>query len=425
MGGARKTATTTQNERVTRAVEQEFQAAAASRWGGGAEEFLWRSRRCMEAVLYTLLLEQKADVTSLAESGKGLDELLKQPELKGVIPRQVRDHIEGVKKYGNTGTHFQIDGDVSEASARITASALTEVVQWFCTREERALPAGLAPAFAALADVRQRIPSRHEVDLARERQRADALDQQLRTACDAAPPRDGGAPSRPLQVVGLALCLALTAGSLGFAVGRGSSEPLAAPVETAPRALALPDTIAPPPPTPVAIATTPVVADSPAAPATPVAPPAPAACRDGMVRVDGDAQTPAFCIDAAAVTMGDYRRCVDAGRCPRPAGGTGCNWRNGPVFDANGANCVTHDQALAYCQWRTSGGALPTHAEWQRVRPRRSGVRMLPDTNEWAADNATDGRAWVRGAWNADRFGWTTAPTTQGRRDLGFRCVVR
>ncbi len=38
-------------------------------------------------------------------------------------PREMRDPIEGVRKYGNTGTHFQIDGDVSETSAAITASA--------------------------------------------------------------------------------------------------------------------------------------------------------------------------------------------------------------------------------------------------------------------------------------------------------------
>jgi len=104
------------NQRVLRSVDAEIVAAARERWVVPVEGFLWRSRRCAEAMLYALLVEATVDVAQLAEQGKSLDSLLKHTGLQGQIPRAMRVHLESVQKYGNSATHYQPDGLASEAT---------------------------------------------------------------------------------------------------------------------------------------------------------------------------------------------------------------------------------------------------------------------------------------------------------------------
>jgi hypothetical protein len=100
-------------------------------------------------------------------------------------------------------------------------------------------------------------------------------------------------------------------------------------------------------------------------------------------------------------------------------------WQNGPRYDGNAANCVTREQADAYCRWsRGPAGSLPTRALWDHAHGRRD-IQVRDDTNEWAADDAPGGPAWVRGPRGARGFSWTTAPAAQGQRAVSFRCVVR
>lgn len=106
MGGERRAATSTLHERVGRAVERELTEAAAARWEAGPEVFLWRARRCAEAMLYALLAQQKVDIGPLGQQNKTLDELLKHDQLKGALPREMRTHFDLVRQYGNTATHF-------------------------------------------------------------------------------------------------------------------------------------------------------------------------------------------------------------------------------------------------------------------------------------------------------------------------------
>lgn len=83
----------------------------------------------------------------------------------------------------------------------------------------------------------------------------------------------------------------------------------------------------------------------------------------GGVRV----KTPAFRIDTHEVTVADYRRCIEAGRCPRPkdhARNKYCNY-GAPGRDQHPANCVDWQEAVVYCAWR--GMRLPTEAEWEKA----------------------------------------------------------
>jgi formylglycine-generating enzyme required for sulfatase activity len=81
-----------------------------------------------------------------------------------------------------------------------------------------------------------------------------------------------------------------------------------------------------------------------------------------------------FWIDVYEVTAGEYAACVKAGRCTAPVTtGQGCegeaaSWRGGePRRDRarHPVNCVTWEQASAYCAW--AGKALPTEAQWEKA----------------------------------------------------------
>jgi formylglycine-generating enzyme required for sulfatase activity/tRNA A-37 threonylcarbamoyl transferase component Bud32 len=83
---------------------------------------------------------------------------------------------------------------------------------------------------------------------------------------------------------------------------------------------------------------------------------------------------PSFWIDRTEVTVADYRRCVDAGRCTAPAAGEGCNW----AVSGQGrhpVNCVDWAQAEAYCSF--VGRRLPTEWEWEKAA-RGSDGRKYP-----------------------------------------------
>lgn len=406
------------NQRVLRAVDVELTAAAAERWAVPVEGFLWRARRCAEAMLYVLLVEAKVDVTQLAEQGKGLDNLAKHAKLQGVIPRAMRDHLDSAQKYGNTATHFQPEGLASEANATIVANALSELARWFYSRDHGAIPDALHGPLAALIDERQRLRSPAELALEQERRRTHELTQQLRSAV--APSVERPPPAFTARLAGLGVGLVAVGGALGFGaawISHAPEVPAVAPTVIAPTA----------PSTPSA---------QPAPPAPPVAEPAPAplpvasegmqACPAAMRLVGARGEPGAFCIDQDAVLEGDYRRCVTLGRCerPPPAPEPGCNWENG--LNALSANCLPWELARAYCrQLGGGGGDLPTRVEWQAVAANRIGVRLVANTNEWSSDPAVGGMRPVRGPRQGAAFRWAAEPEARGHRNVSFRCVLR
>ncbi len=85
-----------------------------------------------------------------------------------------------------------------------------------------------------------------------------------------------------------------------------------------------------------------------------------------------------YYVDVSEVTVGAYRRCVEAGACAAPEQGMGCNWGE-PGRDEHPANCTDWFQAKAYCAW--SGKQLPTEAQWEKAARGIDG-RIWPWGNE-------------------------------------------
>jgi formylglycine-generating enzyme required for sulfatase activity len=74
----------------------------------------------------------------------------------------------------------------------------------------------------------------------------------------------------------------------------------------------------------------------------------------------------AYAVDRDEVTVGDYRKCVAAGRCRQPpvaAGSTRPNYLLDPAFSGYPVVNVDWRSAGDYCAW--SGKRLPTAVEWE------------------------------------------------------------
>lgn len=81
-----------------------------------------------------------------------------------------------------------------------------------------------------------------------------------------------------------------------------------------------------------------------------------------------------FALDVTEVTVSAYRRCVADGACRVDAARStrGCNLARMYV-EEHPINCVSVEEAAAYCQWR--GARLPTRAEWQWAAQGRGQAR--------------------------------------------------
>ncbi len=102
----------------------------------------------------------------------------------------------------------------------------------------------------------------------------------------------------------------------------------------------------------------------------------------------------AFFIDRNDVTVGDYSRCVHAGRCTPPhwndcyiwAGG----WKKGTASPALQESnkpvvCVDWTQSTTYCTWQ--GKHLPSEAQWEKAARGTDG-KIYPWGNTWDPSKA-------------------------------------
>lgn len=102
----------------------------------------------------------------------------------------------------------------------------------------------------------------------------------------------------------------------------------------------------------------------------------------------------AFRIQQFEVTVEAYGRCVAAGRCAPPVAHMAkhptrrlCNFR-APGRETHPVNCVTWDEARAFCAWR--GLRLPWEAEWERAAAGPGGA-----AHPWGRQEATCAQAVV------------------------------
>lgn len=87
-----------------------------------------------------------------------------------------------------------------------------------------------------------------------------------------------------------------------------------------------------------------------------------------------EVELPDFYIDRNEVTVGEYRRCVTAGKCQLPKPAEGCNFTH-EDRDNHPMNCVSNVQARDYCA--SVGKALPTEEQWEKAARGNDG-RLYP-----------------------------------------------
>jgi formylglycine-generating enzyme required for sulfatase activity len=117
----------------------------------------------------------------------------------------------------------------------------------------------------------------------------------------------------------------------------------------------------------------------------------------------------AFCMDRTEVTLDAYDACVKSGKCDT-GGGTGLySCGKLPQHSGRPVNCVTWDQAKAYCE--AQGGRLPTEAEWEYAARGTDG-RLYP----WGNQPPDRTRFWAGDG--EDRY-CPGCPTTVGRFPKG------
>lgn len=106
---------------------------------------------------------------------------------------------------------------------------------------------------------------------------------------------------------------------------------------------------------------------------TPAAVPPPlTGCPSGMTSIGPGAGAGLVCMDFSEVTVAEYRACVERGLCSEPKSYDTsirldryralCNWHHPEDRRRHPINCITRDQAAAYCSSR--GARLPLDVEW-------------------------------------------------------------
>ena len=86
----------------------------------------------------------------------------------------------------------------------------------------------------------------------------------------------------------------------------------------------------------------------------------------------------AYYMDKHEVTNGQYKKCVEAGRCKEPVYKNSLSrdrYYGNPAFSGFPVVAITWFEANTYCEW--VGGRLPTEAEWEKAA-RGTSIKAYP-----------------------------------------------
>ncbi len=139
------------------------------------------------------------------------------------------------------------------------------------------------------------------------------------------------------------------------------------------------------------------------------------AAEDDLVH---DVKVPSFRMMKAEVTQGQFRACVDSGRCSptkcsssaKKRGIEGFLGKDHPVV------CVKWSQARAFCRW--IGGRLPTEAEWEFAAKSRGKAKKYA----WGFARADCTRAVMKagGRGCGKKTTWPVCSRTAGNTEQGL-----
>jgi formylglycine-generating enzyme required for sulfatase activity len=93
-----------------------------------------------------------------------------------------------------------------------------------------------------------------------------------------------------------------------------------------------------------------------------------------------------FWMDVTEVTVSAYAACVTKGGCRAREFETACNWGH-PSRERHPMNCVSWEEAEAYCSWATK--RLPTEEEWEYAARGAKGRRY-----PWGAEKPVGRVCW-------------------------------
>lgn len=124
---------------------------------------------------------------------------------------------------------------------------------------------------------------------------------------------------------------------------------------------------------------------------------------------------PAFDLDQREITMGDYRACVETGKCTPPKESPYCPWKD-PAKTNLPAACVAWEQARAYCTWAHK--RLPSEAEWEWAARAGTVPRLFSWGNEYDWMHANGLGVGGRDAWLQSAPVRSFAPNDYGLFDM-------
>ena len=123
-----------------------------------------------------------------------------------------------------------------------------------------------------------------------------------------------------------------------------------------------------------------------------------------------------FMMSRTEVTVAQYRKCVNAGKCSSPKAGKRYNWDKSGR-GSHPVNGVDWNQARSYCRW--VGGRLPSEAEWEYAA--RSGGKAIK--YPWGNEGPTCSRAVMdgEGGWGCGKKStWPVCSKASGNTSQGL-----